>query len=220
MSATKSEKSYFSPVGLAAKLAKAFETVGFSPEEINSVAEDEGFLHGIREVRSGIMQLTRRSYKVRIQRPYPPFLGARRSEDCPPLPPNMAEYELVKHGGIVFLNNKKLGLFLTLEQELRSCSGRVLWEAVMGGGHILPSILLDFFAENPGMWPEAWKYADGESGPEVAFWGDQFDGVGPSINDVFVRTGTWTHLGTVRLSLHRLSGSWTRHFPAATLNAP
>lgn len=220
MSTTKSERSYFSPVGLAMKLAKAFEAVGFSPEEINSIAEETTLLYSIHEVGKGSMQFTVRPYKVLVHAPDPPFLGARRSEGCPPLPLNETEYEVVKQNGAVFLNGKELRLFLTPEQMQGNCTGRIVQTAVINQDHILPSILLDFFVKNPGMWPESWKYWDGESGPEVAFWGDQFDGVGPSINDVFVRTGKWTRLDTVEASLHQLSGTWTWRFPAATLNVP
>ncbi len=123
--------------------------------------------------------------------------------------------KLEKRGDDLYLDGKKITLFLSEEQK---GTGRIVGHPLrkkleVRGGNVSAKVL-DHLEDHPELWLESWKKNEDGETLYVFFWGDIFRN--PSYGSLYVRFGYW-RVGRVLSSYHWLDDGWRSFNPAASL---
>lgn len=143
-------------VGLAAKFCGAAGEAGFTPDELNVLAENPGRLGQFLSVVRGRSEVTVRKHIINLDAAplIPSGLELRESDQ----PSNRAR-------GQFEWSSTKVRLHLDeIQKDGNVIEGNKLRKQ-LGNEPVLPATLLDYLLANPHLIPEEWK------GKAVYFWG-------------------------------------------------
>ena len=137
-----------------------------------------------------------------------PFKGAERIS-----PAKSGVVKLEKRGDDLFLDGKKINLFLSDGQRNgHTIGGHDLRKELETRGGNVGGSILDHLVAHPELWPESWKKDSNGNTIYVFFWDDIFRHSG---GDLYVRYGYW-HGGLVISDYGYLGHDWHFSHPAAS----
>lgn len=185
------------------------EAAGFTPAEVTSLAQS-GQLAEFRGVLRGTHEIRVIEHVIDLSVPCAlPFNGAERVS-----PAKSGIVRLERRGDDLYLDGRKVNLFLSEAQKAGSQVGYDLRKEVEARGGNASAKVLDYLVEHPNLWPEHWKKDDQGRTVYVLFWDDIFRG--PSVGRLCVRYGCWRG-GRVVSDYGWLGGDWRGSGPAASL---
>lgn len=156
---SESEKSQFSVLGLSHKFFKAFEKVGGTPGEANTIAEDPDLMFGLLAVLRGNAKVE----YVKIDCDVTPFNPRGKCEIRP-------EDQIASRVcGQVESDPAKIALIVPYLVHNIKISGYDLKKA-LEGKPVLSANVLDYLLGHPVLIPESWK------GKYICFWGTIYCG--------------------------------------------
>lgn len=121
--------------------------------------------------------------------------------------------KLERRGDDLYLDGKKINLFLSKKQKVGSIGGHDLRKEVEKRGDNVSAKVLDYLVDHPELWPESWKKDKGGNTVYVFFWDDIFRRSGGGF---CVRCGCWGG-GRVVSGCYWLGSGWDGSDPAASL---
>lgn len=194
-------------VGLMHEVAVAGCEVGWEPKDFDSLKRDKPLLTNIRAVMRGTHAIVPIAYAV----------------DCsmdPLLPTGLSleEHErgtvvkLEKKGDELFVDGKKLELYLPRKQKKGSIEGTKLRKELKDKP-VLNACILDYLLEHTELIPESWKKDAGGNTCYLFFWGTIYRGSGGGLG---VRC-LWWGGGGWGWSYDWLGSGWGASRPALLL---
>lgn len=136
-----------------------------------------------------------------------PFNGAERVS-----PAKSSIVKLEKRDDDLYLDGKKINLFLSKKQKSGVIGGHDLRKVLETRGGNISAKVLDKLVEYPELWPESWKKDSQGNTIYVCFWDDIFRS---SDGGLYVRYGYWDD-GEVVSNDYWLGYDWYGHDPAAS----
>jgi hypothetical protein len=121
--------------------------------------------------------------------------------------------KLEKKADGVYLDGKKLSIFLSEGQKNGRVVGKVLCTELEVRGNNVSAKVLDTFVEHPELYPEEWKKDEKGNTLYVFFWDDIFRD--PADGDLYVRYGFWVG-GKVVSLYYWLDNDWLSIHPSAS----
>lgn len=199
-------------VGVSHELAITGTKVGFEPKDFATLAHSEDKMSAILGVIRGTHQITLIDHVIDLSSPARlPFnvatvatLEVHRGEGI---------VKLERRGDDLYLDGKKINIFLSKKQKGGSIGGHDLRKELEKRGDNVSAKVLDYLVDHPELWPESWKKDKGGNTNYVFFWDDIFRDSG---GNLYVRFGCWDE-GKVVSDCHWLDRGWDNNNPAASL---
>jgi hypothetical protein len=190
-------KSAFSAVGLAHKVCLAAEEQGYTPELLNTLAENPTLFSQLLKVQLGHAEVKLVEHVIDL--------------DADPFVPNGWKVEKHDKGGSFKWDAAQVQLFLSANRaEGTSVKGHALREQ-LAGKPTFNANLLDYLLKNPHLIPEAWKQDEQGRTRYIFFWGTIFRS---SDGGLYVRCLYWFD-GRWRWGSLWLGNEWDVQHPAA-----
>lgn len=161
-------KSAFSVVGLAHKVCLSAEEQGYTPELLNSLAENSDLFRQLLQVQRGYAEMKLIKHVIDC--------------DANPFVPDGWKVEEHQKGGQLVWDASKVQLYLSDGQK----NGKVIegnkLRKELAGKPVLNANVLDHLLANPHLIPEEWK------GKVIFFWGTIYRNSGGCL---YVRCLRW-----------------------------
>lgn len=119
---------------------------------------------------------------------------------------------LVRIGGDLFVDGKKIRLYLSKKQKVGDVGGQDLWKELKNKS-TLSACMLDHFCEHPDLIPDSWKTDEQGRTLYIYFWGTIYN---RSDGYRYVRYLYWQN-GKWSWDYSWLGICWSVNYPAAIL---
>ena len=176
---------------------------------LTDIRDDRLALDDVRKVALRIAEIKPIDHVIDLSSPARlPFIGATLEVHR-----GSGIVKLERRGDDLYLDGKKINLFLSKKQKGGSIGGHDLRKELEKRGDNVSAKVLDHLVDHPELWPESWKKDKDCKTIYIFFWDDIFR---DSDGGLFVRFGCWRG-GKVVSNYVWLGHGWFGYSPSASL---